>query len=98
MMDVSVFFSSFLILSVNTEACLTRIGTDPLSATIDFRRHILTSVDVRIWRLKSISALKELNMYNDRSRPIKIVIQMKRKHPTKKFYDDFKLKKHLWSP
>ena len=27
-------------------------------AEIDFRRQILTSIDVRIWRLKSVPALK----------------------------------------
>ena len=32
---------------------------NPYSAGIDFRRQILTSVDVRIWRLKSIPALEE---------------------------------------
>ena len=29
----------------------------PYRAEIDFRRHNLTSVDVRFWRLKSIPAL-----------------------------------------
>ena len=32
---------------------------NPYSAGIDFRRQILTSTDVRIWRLKSIPALEE---------------------------------------
>ena len=31
---------------------------NPWSAVIDFRRHNLTSVDVRLWRLKSVPALK----------------------------------------
>ena len=31
-----------------------------------FRRQNLTSVDVRFWRLKTVSALKELNISNDR--------------------------------
>ena len=36
----------------------------PFSAGTDFRRHNLTSVDVRLWRLKSIPALKEYTVYN----------------------------------
>ena len=33
-----------------------------LSAGIDFRRQSLTSMDVRLWHLKSNSALKEWNI------------------------------------
>ena len=35
----------------------TRRDFSPYSAGIDFSRQNLTSVDVRFWRLKSISAL-----------------------------------------
>ena len=37
---------------------------NPYSAGIDFRRQNLTSVDVKFWRLKSISAESE-NIYSD---------------------------------
>ena len=40
-----------------------------ISAGIDFKREILTSIEVRICSLKSIPALKEGNIYNSR-RPI----------------------------
>ena len=40
---------------------------NPFSAGIDFRRQNLTSIEVRFWRLKSIPALKELQIYNGRS-------------------------------
>ena len=35
---------------------------NPFSAGIDFRRQ---NIDVRFWRLKSIPALKELQIYNE---------------------------------
>ena len=35
---------------------------DFFSAGIDFRRHNLTSIDVRFWRVKSLPALEGLNM------------------------------------
>ena len=38
-------------------------------AGIDFSRHNVTSMDVTLWRLESIPALKEWNIYNGR-RPI----------------------------
>ena len=38
---------------------------NPFSAGTDFRRQNLTSIDVRFWRLKSIPALKELQIYKN---------------------------------
>ena len=38
----------------------------PNNAGIDFRRHNLTSVDVRLCRLKSTPRCKSKHMYNDR--------------------------------
>ena len=38
----------------------------PFSTGTDFRRQNLTSVDVKLWRLKSITALAEENIYNGR--------------------------------
>ena len=35
---------------------------NPFSAGTDFRRQILTSIDVRIWRLKSIPALNKVKI------------------------------------
>ena len=53
----------------NSDWRLVRIiyhNINPFSAGIDFRHHNLTSIDVRLWRLESILALKESNIYNDR--------------------------------
>ena len=44
-------------LQVSTQLKHTRVSFNPYSAGIDFRRHNLTSANVRIWRLKSIPAL-----------------------------------------
>ena len=38
--------------------CYGSTASISFCAEIDFRRQILTSIDVRIWRLKSVPALK----------------------------------------
>ena len=40
---------------------------DPFSAGTLFRRQNLTSEDVRFWRLKTVPALKQSNIYNGRT-------------------------------
>ena len=60
----------------------------PYCAVTDFRRQNLTSIDVRIWRIKSIPALV-----------VDIGIQIKRNELTLwDIYVDFKLRRTLRSP